>query len=77
MSAVRLARAYTKRDLIIKFEGCYHGHGDSFLIEAGSGALTHGVPNSPGVTAGTAQDTLSAEFNDFQTVLDLFNDYSF
>lgn len=68
MSAARLARGYTGKDKIIKFEGCYHGHGDSFLIAAGSGALTMGVPNSPGVTKGTAKDTLLAAFNDIQSV---------
>ncbi|MFW5850677.1 MAG: glutamate-1-semialdehyde 2,1-aminomutase [Bacteroidota bacterium] len=75
MSAVRLARGYTKRDKIIKFEGCYHGHGDSFLIQAGSGALTHGNPNSPGVTKGVAQDTLLAKYNDIQSVESLFQEY--
>jgi glutamate-1-semialdehyde 2,1-aminomutase len=64
MSAVRLARGYTGRPKIIKFAGCYHGHGDSFLIKAGSGALTHGMPDSAGVTPGTSMDTLIAEFND-------------
>lgn len=64
MSAIRVARGYTGRDKIIKMEGCYHGHGDSFLISAGSGALTFGNPDSPGVTKGTAQDTLTAPFND-------------
>ncbi len=64
MSAVRLARGYTGRDKIIKFAGCYHGHSDSFLIQAGSGAVTFGSPNSPGVTQGTAKDTLLAEYND-------------
>jgi len=68
MSALRLARGYTGRDKLIKFEGCYHGHGDSFLIAAGSGAMTMGVPNSPGVTKGTAQDTLLAPFNDIEAV---------
>jgi glutamate-1-semialdehyde 2,1-aminomutase len=68
MSAIRLARAYTKRDKIMKFEGCYHGHGDSFLIKAGSGALTLGAPDSPGVTKGTANDTLNARFNDIESV---------
>jgi glutamate-1-semialdehyde 2,1-aminomutase len=68
MSAARLARGYTGRDKLIKFEGCYHGHGDSFLIAAGSGAMTMGVPNSPGVTKGTAQDTLLAPFNDIEAV---------
>lgn len=68
MSAIRLARGYTDRDKVIKFAGCYHGHGDSFLIAAGSGAMTFGQPNSPGVTKGTAQDTLLAEFNDLEGV---------
>ncbi len=68
MTAIRLARGYTYRDKIIKFEGCYHGHADSFLIKAGSGALTLGTPNSPGVTEGTARDTLNARFNDLQSV---------
>jgi glutamate-1-semialdehyde 2,1-aminomutase len=68
MSAIRLARGYTGRDKVIKFAGCYHGHGDSFLIAAGSGALTFGVPDSPGVTKGTAQDTLIARFNDLADV---------
>lgn len=68
MSAVRLARGYTKKDKIIKFAGCYHGHSDSFLIQAGSGAITFGTPNSPGVTKGTAQDTLLARYNDIDNV---------
>ncbi|NNC50496.1 MAG: glutamate-1-semialdehyde 2,1-aminomutase [Flaviramulus sp.] len=68
MSAVRLARGYTGKDKIIKFAGCYHGHSDSFLIQAGSGASTFGTPNSPGVTNGTAKDTLLARFNDIQDV---------
>jgi glutamate-1-semialdehyde 2,1-aminomutase len=72
MSAIRLARAYTKRDKIVKFEGCYHGHADSFLIKAGSGALTLGSPDSPGVTEGTARDTLTAQFNDTESVKALF-----
>jgi glutamate-1-semialdehyde 2,1-aminomutase len=72
MSAVRLARAATGRPKIIKFEGCYHGHGDSFLIKAGSGAATFGTPSSPGITAGTAADTLNARFNDLATVESLF-----
>lgn len=75
MSALRLARGYTKRDLVIKFEGCYHGHGDSFLIKAGSGALTFGTPNSPGVTKGTASDTLTAKYNDLDSVLSLLEQY--
>ncbi|MEX0983285.1 MAG: glutamate-1-semialdehyde 2,1-aminomutase [Bacteroidales bacterium] len=73
MSALRLARGYTGRDLVIKFEGCYHGHNDSFLIEAGSGALTFGTPTSPGVTQGTARDTLNAQFNDLSSVEQLFD----
>ncbi len=73
MSALRLARGYTQRDLVIKFEGCYHGHNDSFLIEAGSGALTFGVPNTPGVTKGTARDTLTAKYNDLSSVEQLFD----
>ncbi len=68
MSAIRVARGYTGRNKVIKFKGCYHGHGDSFLIEAGSGALTMGQPSSPGVTPGTAQDTLIARFNDLEDV---------
>ncbi|MEJ8756759.1 glutamate-1-semialdehyde 2,1-aminomutase [Pontibacter sp. H259] len=68
MSAIRVARGYTGRDKMIKFEGCYHGHGDSFLIAAGSGAITLGVPDSPGVTKGVANDTLTAPFNDLQAV---------
>jgi len=72
MSAIRLARGYTKRDKIIKFAGCYHGHSDSFLIAAGSGATTFGVPNSPGVTQGTAKDTLLAQYNNLNSVKELF-----
>jgi glutamate-1-semialdehyde 2,1-aminomutase len=68
MSAIRLARGYTKRDKIIKFAGCYHGHSDSFLIAAGSGAVTFGTPNSPGVTQGTAKDTLLAIYNNIDNV---------
>ncbi|MFN1835031.1 glutamate-1-semialdehyde 2,1-aminomutase [Balneola sp. MJW-20] len=68
MSAIRVARGYTGREKVLKFKGCYHGHGDSFLIEAGSGALTMGHPSSPGVTSGTAKDTLIAEFNDLNQV---------
>ena len=68
MSAVRLARGYTGKDKIIKFAGCYHGHSDSFLIQAGSGAVTFGSPNSPGVTQGTAKDTLLAKYNDLESV---------
>jgi len=72
MSAVRLARGYTKKDKIIKFSGCYHGHSDSFLIEAGSGVVTFGTPNSPGVTNGTAKDTLIASYNDLGSVKAIF-----
>ncbi|MEY2701793.1 MAG: Glutamate-semialdehyde aminotransferase [Bacteroidota bacterium] len=72
MSAIRLARGYTKREKIIKFSGCYHGHSDSFLIAAGSGLSTFGVPNSPGVTEGTAKDTLLATYNDIENVKILF-----
>ncbi|MEP1487015.1 MAG: glutamate-1-semialdehyde 2,1-aminomutase [Algibacter sp.] len=68
MSAVRLARGFTGKDKIIKFAGCYHGHSDSFLIQAGSGAITFGTPNSPGVTEGTAKDTLLARYNDIDNV---------
>ncbi len=68
MSAIRVARGYTGRDKIIKMEGCYHGHGDSFLIAAGSGALTMGTPDSPGVTKGTAQDTIIVPFNSLEAV---------
>lgn len=68
MSAIRLARGFTGKNKIIKFAGCYHGHADSFLIQAGSGALTLGEPNSPGVTEGTAKDTLTAQFNNLHSV---------
>jgi len=71
MSAVRLARGYTNKEKIIKFAGCYHGHSDSFLIQAGSGAITFGSPNSPGVTQGTAKDTLLAKYNDLESVQQL------
>ncbi|GAA4766094.1 MULTISPECIES: glutamate-1-semialdehyde 2,1-aminomutase [Flavobacterium] len=71
MSAIRLARGFTGRDKIIKFAGCYHGHSDSFLIQAGSGAITFGSPNSPGVTQGTAKDTLLANYNDIQNIKEL------
>lgn len=75
MSAIRLARGYSGRDKIIKFEGCYHGHGDSFLIKAGSGALTLGQPDSPGVPADLARHTLVADFNDLNSVERLFTEY--
>ena len=71
MSAVRLARGFTGKEKIIKFAGCYHGHSDAFLIQAGSGAVTFGSPNSPGVTKGTAKDTLLANFNDIDNVKSL------
>jgi glutamate-1-semialdehyde 2,1-aminomutase len=74
MSAIRVARGFTGRDKIIKMEGCYHGHGDSFLIAAGSGALTFGVPDSPGVTKGTAKDTLIAPFNNLQAIKKLIEE---
>ena len=73
MSAIRLARGFSKKEKIIKFAGCYHGHSDSFLIQAGSGAITFGSPNSPGVTAGTAKDTLLANYNDLDSVSKLIN----
>jgi glutamate-1-semialdehyde 2,1-aminomutase len=72
MSAIRLARAFTKRDNIIKFEGCYHGHSDSLLIKAGSGALTMGVPSSPGVPAVLAEHTITLDYNNSQQVRDYF-----
>lgn len=71
MSAVRLARGYTGKDKMIKFAGCYHGHSDAFLIQAGSGAVTFGSPNSPGVTQGTAKDTLLARYNDLENVKEI------
>ena len=75
MSAARVARAFTRRDKIIKFEGCYHGHADSFLVQAGSGAMTLGVPTSPGVAAGAARDTLVARYNDLDSVERLFDQH--
>ena len=71
MSSVRVARAFTSRDRIIKFEGCYHGHGDAFLVKAGSGATTLGIPTSPGVSASVAADTLLARYNDLESVATL------
>jgi len=76
MSAIRLARGFTGRDKIIKFEGCYHGHSDSLLVNAGSGALTLGVPSSPGVPASFAEHTLTATFNDADNVREMFKQYS-
>jgi glutamate-1-semialdehyde 2,1-aminomutase len=75
MSALRLARAYTKRDKIIKFDGCYHGHADLLLVQAGSGVATLGLPNSPGVPADTVKDTLVADFNNLDSVEALFKKY--
>lgn len=75
MSAVRLARGFTGKDKIIKFAGCYHGHSDSFLIQAGSGAITFGTPNSPGVTPGTAKDTLLATYNDLDHVAEIISQH--
>jgi len=75
MSAVRLARGASGKEKIIKFAGCYHGHSDAFLIQAGSGAVTFGSPSSPGVTKGTAQDTLLAPYNNLEIVTQLFQEY--
>ena len=76
MTALRLARAYTKRDKIVKFEGCYHGHADLLLVQAGSGVATLGLPDSPGVPAATTKDTLVARYNDLDSVRTLFEQYS-
>ena len=73
MSALRVARAATQRDRLIKFQGCYHGHADAFLVQAGSGALTFGTPDSPGVTKGASADTLVASYNDLKSVHALFD----
>lgn len=75
MSAIRLARGYTKRDKIVKFAGCYHGHSDALLIQAGSGALTAGIPDSAGVPEGCTKDTLSAVYNDLSSVEELFRQF--
>lgn len=76
MSAIRLARGFTGRDMIVKFEGCYHGHSDSLLVKAGSGLLTFGAPSSPGVPADITKNTLIAQYNDIESVKSLFNEYS-
>jgi glutamate-1-semialdehyde 2,1-aminomutase len=73
MSAIRVARGYTKRDLIVKFDGCYHGHSDGLLVQAGSGATTLGIPNSGGVPSSYAQQTLSLPFNDLAAVRETFD----
>ena len=75
MSAIRLARGFTSRDKILKFEGCYHGHADSLLVKAGSGALTLGVPNSPGIPADFAKHTLTVSFNNLEEVKEIFAKY--
>jgi glutamate-1-semialdehyde 2,1-aminomutase len=75
MSAIRLARGYTNRDKILKFEGCYHGHADALLVKAGSGALTMGVPNSPGIPADFAKHTLTVSFNNIEQVKEIFAKY--
>lgn len=74
MSALRLARGYTGRDLVVKFEGCYHGHVDALLVKAGSGALTHGTPSSPGVPANVVEHTLTLPYNDLSAATKLFNE---
>ncbi|MDG2088513.1 MAG: glutamate-1-semialdehyde 2,1-aminomutase [Arenicellaceae bacterium] len=74
MSAIRLARGFTNRDKIVKFEGCYHGHSDSLLVKAGSGALTMGVPTSPGVPASLAEHTITLNYNDIEQVRDVFDE---
>ncbi len=75
MSAIRVARGFTGRDKIVKFEGCYHGHGDSFLVKAGSGALTFGVPTSPGVPKALADLTLTLPYNDLDAAQELFDKF--
>ena len=76
MSAIRLARGYTGREKIIKFAGCYHGHSDAFLIASGSGSMTFGTPNSPGVTQGTAKDTILADYNNLESVDSIVSEFS-
>ena len=75
MSAIRLARGYTKRDIIVKFEGCYHGHSDGLLVKAGSGALTTGIPNSAGVPQGYVKNTITAQYNNFEEIEDIFTSF--
>src|ERR687884_2284677 len=75
MSAIRLARGLTGRNKLIKFEGCYHGHGDSLLVKAGSGVATFGLPDSPGVTASVAQNTITVSFNDPQALQRAFDEH--
>tara|TARA_B100000029_G_scaffold366853_1_gene360273 strand:- start:13897 stop:15189 length:1293 start_codon:yes stop_codon:yes gene_type:complete len=75
MSAIRVARAYTKKDKLIKFSGCYHGHSDGLLVKAGSGAMTHGIPTSAGVPESYAQETLLADYNDLESVARLYDQY--
>jgi glutamate-1-semialdehyde 2,1-aminomutase len=75
MTALRLARAYTRRDKVIKFEGCYHGHADMLLVQAGSGVATLGLPDSPGVPAGATRDTLVARYNNLDSVADLLQQF--
>ena len=75
MSALRVARGYTKRDKIVKFEGCYHGHSDALLVKSGSGTLTYGVPTSPGVPVDTVKDTLVSKYNDIESLRALFSEH--
>merc|ERR1712187_977666 len=74
MGMLRLVRAYTKRDTVIKFEGCYHGHADSFLVQAGSGVATLGLPDSPGVPKGATTGTLCAQYNNIESVKKIFEE---
>ena len=75
MGMLRLVRAYTGREKIIKFEGCYHGHADGFLVQAGSGVATRGLPDSPGVPPGSTKDTLVAKYNDLESVKALLKEH--